>query len=278
VPRDTNFYYSFVVLPPAKRHAIVAVWDFCRAVDDVADEGRRKSDEGRVAGELARWRGELDRCFDHHEPLTVQGRRLQEFIRRFNLPRQPFADLIDGVEMDVVQRRYDTFDALHAYCLRVASAVGLIAVEIFGYRDPAARGYAVDLGVALQLTNIIRDIAVDARDERLYLPLEDLRRFDVTECDLRKGIRSKAVADLLRFECDRARRYYQKARDTLPPADARGLVAARIMAAIYRELLEEIERADYDVFSRVIRVPRPRRAWIAARTYGKVMLGAERNV
>jgi phytoene synthase len=278
VSRDTNFYYSFVVLPPAKRQAIVAVWDFCRAVDDVADEGRRESDESRVTSELARWRGELERCFDHHEPLTAEGRRLQPFVSQFNLPRKPFADLIDGVEMDVLHRRYETFDALHAYCLRVASAVGLIAVEIFGYRDPATRGYAVDLGVALQLTNIVRDIAVDGREGRLYLPLEDLQRFGVTECDLKKGVVSRGVTDLLAFECTRARSFYEKARRGLPSRDGRRLVAARIMAAIYHELLEEIERSGYDVFSRVIRVPRPRRALIAARTWAKVMIGAERTV
>jgi phytoene synthase len=278
VSRDTNFYYSFVVLPPAKRQAIVAVWDFCRAVDDVADEGRGESDEGRVAGELAEWRRELDRCFDHHAPHTAQGRRLQPFVGQFTLPRQPFADLIDGVEMDVVRRRYETFDALQEYCRRVASAVGLIAVEIFGYRDPAARGYAVDLGVALQLTNIVRDIAVDAREGRMYLPLEDLERFKVTERDLQRGAVSEAVADLLCFECARARRFYEKARSGLPSSDGRRLVAARIMAAIYYELLEEIERAGYDVFSRVIRVPRPRRALIAARTWAKVMAGVERTV
>jgi phytoene synthase len=278
VSRDTNFYYSFVVLPPAKRRAIVAVWDFCRAVDDVADEGRKESDEARVAGELARWRDELDRCFNHRGPQTRQGRRLQPFIAQFRLPRKPFEELIDGVEMDVAGRRYETFEALQAYCLRVASAVGLISVEIFGYREPRTRGYAVDLGVALQLTNIIRDIAVDARDGRLYLPLEDLRRFGVSERDFETGVASPSVRELLRFECARARTFYQKARAGLPSADGRRLVAARIMAAIYYELLGEIEDAGYDVFSRVMRVPRPRRALIAARTWAKVMMGVEKTV
>ena len=276
--RDTNFYYSFVVLPAEKRRAIVAVWDFCRAVDDVADEGRKESDAPRVAHELDQWRAELGRCFNNHQPQTGQGQRLQPFIRDFKLPRQPFQDLIDGVEMDVSHHRYATFDALHAYCLRVASAVGLIAVEIFGYHDPATRDYAIDLGVALQLTNIVRDIAVDQHDGRLYLPLEDLDRFGLTESDLEAGLVTPNVRELLRFECERARLFYQKARGRLPATDGRRLVAARIMAAIYYELLGEIERADYDVFSRVIRVPRPRRAVIAARTWGKVMAGIEKNV
>ncbi len=276
--RDTNFYYSFIVLPPSKRHAIVAVWDFCRAVDDVADEGRKESDGPRVERELQEWRVELDRCFNGRLPETAQGRRMQPFIRQFNLPRQPFEDLIDGVQMDVSYHRYPTFDDLLAYCRRVASAVGLISVNIFGYRDPATRDYAMDLGVALQLTNIVRDVAVDQEDGRLYLPLEDLTRFGVSETDLASRVVTPPVRDLLRFQCERARSFYQKARGRLPAVDGRRLVAARIMAAIYYELLGDIERAGYDVFSRVIRVPRPRRALIAATTWAKVMGGVERTV
>ena len=152
--RDTNFYYSFLVLPAEKRRAIVAVWDFCRAVDDAVDVvpvGASATDA------LAEWRRELDRCFGDEPPRSGQGRRLQPWVRRFTLPRQPFDDLLDGVAMDLGDRRYETFEDLYEYCIRVASAVGLICLEIFGYRDLKARDYAVSLGVALQLTNIVRE-------------------------------------------------------------------------------------------------------------------------
>ena len=274
--RDTNFYYSFFVLPPGKRRAIIAVWDFCRAVDDAVDEaGVRASAAGsadHAACQIAQWRQELARCYGSEPPHTWQGNRLKPFIQRFNLPRRAFEDVIDGVAMDVEHRRYETFDALYQYCLRVASAVGLICVEIFGYRDERAKEYAIHLGVALQLTNIIRDVAVDLARGRVYLPLEDLSGFGCTEADLRKGQVTGPVRELLRFECARARSYYERAEQVLPARDARRLIAARIMAAIYRAILRAIERAGYDVFSRVIRVPRPRRAVIAASTWARALL------
>ena len=272
--RDTNFYYSFLVLPNAKRRAIIAVWDFCRAVDDAVDEpavGGAVLDAPALRAELARWRGELDRCFGESEPQTEQGRHLKPHVARFGLPREPFDDLIDGVEMDVGDRRYESFDDLYQYCLRVASAVGLICIEIFGYRNEGAREYAIALGVALQLTNIIRDVPTDLTGGRVYLPLEDLRRFACTDQDLDHGM-SPQVHALLEFECQRAREFYQKARRVLPPEDAPTLVAAEIMGAIYLEILERIERRDYDVFSEVVRVPRPQRAMIAAAVWIRSIL------
>ena len=267
--RDTSFYYSFLVLPPRKRSAIVAVWDFCRAVDDTVDE----APAGTVAHtRLSLWRDELAACYGGHEdPTTPQGRALLPCVEEFKLPRRPFEDLIDGVEMDLVQVRYQTFTELADYCRRVASAVGLVCVEIFGYRDPASRAYAVHLGMALQLTNIIRDVAADLRQGRLYLPAEDLARFHVTEDDLRAGRLTPAVTGLLRFECERARFYYGKAASTLPPSDRRSLLAAEIMGAIYFEILRRIERSGYDVFSRRIRVPRPYRALIALGLWARAL-------
>ena len=273
--RDTNFYYSFFVLPPSKRQAIIAVWDFCRAVDDAVDEAATKVPAAGsldpAACQIAEWRRELERCFGDEPPRTWQGNRLKPFIRRFNLPQRAFEDVIDGVAMDLEHQRYPTFDGLHQYCLRVASAVGLICVEIFGYRDERTKQYAVELGVALQLTNIIRDVGVDLARGRLYLPLEDLSHFGCTEADLRKGS-VEQVRALLRFECERARTYYRRAALALPAIDARRLIAARIMGAIYYEILRSIERAKYDVFSRIIRVPRPRRAVIAASTWARALL------
>jgi phytoene synthase len=276
--RDTNFYYSFLVLPPEKRRAIVAVWDFCRAVDDATDEVGA-GDEARAASELARWRHELDACFQGGEPVTRQGRALVPFVARFNLPRASFEALIEGVEMDVAPRRYTTFEELYEYCIRVASAVGLICLEIFGYREPASRQYAVELGVALQLTNILRDVPGDLARGRLYVPLSDLQQFGCTEADIRVetaaaggGVRSPAVKALLRHQAARAREYYGRAARTLPPADARRLVAAEIMGAIYRAILDRIEQHEFDVFSEVVRIPRPRRALIAAATWTRTML------
>jgi 15-cis-phytoene synthase len=275
MPRDTNFYYSFLVLPPGKRRAIVAVWDFCRAVDDAVDE----AGEGDAPGELARWRAELASCFDGSAPQTRQGRALQPFIPQFHLPRSAFDALIEGVEMDLHTRRYATFADLYQYCIRVASAVGLICVEIFGYRDPAAKQYAIDLGVALQLTNILRDVPEDLARGRVYVPLEDFARHACGEEDLRieaaragGGVRSAAVKRLLAFQGERAREYYARADAALPPTDARRLVAAEIMGAIYRALLDRIARADYDVFTRRIRVPRSERALIAAREWLKAVI------
>ena len=273
--RDTNFYYSFLVLPPDKRRAIVAVWDFCRAVDDATDEPKTAA----PGEELTKWRGEVAALFDGRPPETPQGQALAPFIRQFGLPRESFVAIIDGVEMDLGARRYETFADLYEYCIRVASAVGLVCLEIFGYRDPGARQYAIDLGVALQLTNILRDVPEDLRRGRLYIPREDLRANDVTEADLKKesddpkgAVQSGKVKALLRQQGARAREYYARAARELPPADARRLVAAEIMGAVYRAILDRIEQRDYDVFSSVVRVPRPRRALIAATTWAASFL------
>ncbi len=275
--RDTNFYYSFLVLPTEQRRAIVAVWDFCRAVDDAVDEA---ADERQAACEIARWRTELAAVFDGGAPATPQGRELLPFIEPFHLPRAAFDALIEGVEMDLGSRRYETFGDLYQYCIRVASAVGLICVEIFGCEDPGSRQYAIDLGVALQLTNILRDVAGDFARGRVYIPQEDLRRHDCSERDLAAevedaggGVRSPQVKAVLRAQGERAREYYRKAALALPKRDARRLAAARIMASVYRGILTRIERRDYDVFTALVRVPRPQRALIAAATWARTALG-----
>jgi len=265
--RATSFYYSFLALPADKRNAIVAVWDFCRAVDDAVDEPGDRD----PASALAQWRIELARLYGGGEPQTPQGKHLAPFIAAFGLPRSGFEDLIDGVAMDLQCNRYDTFEELRQYCLRVASAVGLICVEIFGYRYLQTRDYAIDLGIALQLTNIIRDVAPDLQRDRVYIPVEDLQRFGCTEDDLRAGVVTGKVQRLLAFQVERARRFYRKADTVLPRHDERRLVAARIMGAIYFELLRSIERTGYDVFHHRVRVGRPRQAVIAAFTWLKVM-------
>jgi 15-cis-phytoene synthase len=275
--RDTNFYYSFLVLPSEKRRAIVAVWDFCRTVDDAVDEapaadGQSVDAEGSAASELARWRRELAACYDG-VPQTTQGANLAPFIKRFALPRDAFEAVIDGVAMDLDKTRYATFDDLREYCLRVASAVGLLCIGIFGYTDPRTRQYALDLGIALQLTNIIRDVGTDLARGRIYIPLEDLRAHSCSEDDLRAGVVSARVRDLLAAQCRRARDYYERAERELPAVDRRRMVAARIMAGIYHAILDRIEQSGYQVFGEKIRVPRPRRAVIAAGIWSRSALG-----
>jgi phytoene synthase len=283
--RDTSFYYSFLVLPPRKRQAIVAVWDFCRAVDDAVDEvvpehewagGLTDEARARATMQVASWRAELEAAY-RGSPKTSQGIALRPFIREFNLPRARFEELIDGVEMDLSHARYETFDALLQYCRRVASAVGLICVEIFGYRDLGSLAYAENLGIALQLTNIIRDVAPDLHRGRIYLPAEDMRRFGVSEDDLRRGRVTPEVSALLQFECARAHDYYQRAAWQLPACDASNLVAAEIMGGIYYGILSRIEAANFDVFSARIRVPRPQRAVIALRIWLSTLIGARRR-
>jgi phytoene synthase len=273
--RDTNFYYSFLVLPPVKRRAIVAVWDFCRAVDDAADEAQGRDD---AAEKLRMWRAEVDACF-RGTPDTPQGHALAAVIPQFQMTRAPFDALIEGVEMDLVPRRYETFEELYQYCIRVASAVGLMCLDIFGYQQPASRQYATDLGVALQLTNILRDVPDDLARGRIYIPQEDFRTHGCTEDDLRGeaaqpggGVRCASVKALLKQQAERARSYYARAATVLPSADARRLVAAQIMGAIYERILRRIERREYDVFSEVVRIPRPQRAVIAAGVWARTAL------
>lgn len=274
--RNTSFYYAFLVLPRERREAIVTLWDFCRAADDAVDLAAK---EEEASSELAKWRGEIDACYTGSRPATAIGRRLNGVIRAFNLPRQPFDDLLDGIGMDLTNNRYETFTDLYRYCLRVASAVGLLSVEIFGYRSASARDYAVELGIALQLTNILRDVPADLSRNRIYIPQEDLRKYGVTEQDLHEaafGDVKPRVIEVLRDVGQRARHYYDRARQALPREDTRRLVAAEMMGAIYFSLLRRIERARYDVFTRRISVPRAIRLWVAFQTWWRVQYGIAR--
>ena len=292
--RKTSFYYAFLVLPPSQRRAIIAVWDFCRAVDDAVDEpelaqerlrpcraedkeirGEASAPESAGGGAPARvmneaitcWRAELARCYGADQPETPQGRALKPFIKEFDLPRQALEDVIDGVAMDIDTTRYATFDDLLTYCHRVASAVGLVCLRIFGCTGKTAPEYALNLGVALQLTNIVRDIPDDLSRGRVYLPLEDLAAAGCTVEDLSRGTVTPPVRRVLEFECRRARDYYDRALRVRPAEDRRRLVAAEIMRAVYFETLQRIERRGYDVFSSRTRVPRPIQAAIALRQW-----------
>ena len=247
------------------------VWDFCRAVDDAVDEA---ADAAIAAAAVVNWRAEVGRVFGPDSPLTPPGTRLKPFVSQFALSRQPFDDLVDGVEMDLHRSRYETFDELVGYCRRVASAVGLICIEIFGCRDSRSRDYAINLGLALQVTNIIRDVGVDFANGRIYLPQEDLARFGVTEDAIRAGKVTEPMRRLLAHECMRARQFFNAAAQAMPPAEARRLVAAEIMGRIYFEILQRIEQRGYDVFTEVIRVPKIIRARIALTTWAMTRLSA----
>jgi 15-cis-phytoene synthase len=265
----SNFYYAFLLLPRPKREAIYAVYAFCRIVDDAVDQ---QGDPAAQRAEIAHWRAELDRVFGGG-PLHPAAQRLQQAVRAFPIPRQALQDILAGVEMDLEHTRYEGFDDLYPYCYRVASAVGLCCIEIFGYRNPRAREYARDLGVALQLTNILRDVQVDARLGRVYLPQEDLRRFGVSASDLQDGRYSPSFVELMRWEARRAREYYARAWHALPPEDRRSLFAAEIMGRTYFTLLQNMEAHEFRVFDTRVTVPTHRRMGIALRWWLAARLG-----
>jgi 15-cis-phytoene synthase len=263
---QSNFFYSFLFLPADKREAIIDVYSFCRAVDDVVDEvpepGTPPDERGAPLEQLQEWRREVEALFAGRPTLTVT-RRLERTLARFPMPIEYFIELIAGCEMDLSHTRYQTFDDLYQYCYRVASITGLMCVEIFGYRAPQTREYAINLGVALQLTNILRDLKEDAVRGRVYLPQEDLSRFQYSDHDLEAGIVDDRFRALMQFECERARSYYDRAAELLPLFDRPNLVAAITMGRIYHRLLERIERVGYDVFNNSIRLHRPERLLIA---------------
>ena len=259
----SSFYYSFLFLPPERRRAITALYAFCREVDDVVDEGM---DPQLAAAKLAWWRAEVANLFagNAQHPVT---RALEPYGQNFGLSAERMNQIIDGMEMDLRQSRYLDWPGLEAYCYRVAAVVGLLAAGIFGYRDPRTLDYAKDLGIAFQLTNIIRDVGEDARKNRVYLPMEDLKRFGVPAADLLQARESSAFRSLMAFEAERARSYYQRALAALPAADRRAQRPGLIMAAIYRGLLDEIERDGFRVLSRRTSLTPLRKLWIAWRTW-----------
>ncbi len=265
----SNFYYAFLFLPRAQREAMYAVYAFCRIVDDVVDLGGNPEVQRR---ELARWRREIARCFEG-APDDPVAQRLAQVVKRFPIPRSALEAILDGVEMDLNYSRYETFEELYPYCHRVASAVGLCCIEIFGYSDPDSRQYAVNLGIALQLTNILRDVQPDAEGGRIYLPQEDLIRFGVSPDDLKRGRYTPAFGELMAFEARRARQFYDRAWAALPPRDARNLVAAEIMGRIYFALLQAIEARQFRVFGERVTLPVSRKLAIAVSCWAKARLG-----
>lgn len=248
----SNLALAFLCLPRAKRRDMNVFYTFCRLVDDIADSNEAPAAQKRAL--LDAWKAALD------QPPAGQGllvNDLHALIARYALPVEHLREIIAGVETDLTQREYATFEELRVYCHRVASVVGLVSIEIFGYRDPGCRQYALDLGLALQLTNIIRDVGADLDNEgRIYLPLEDLARFGYPVDALRRRVRDDRFRALMQFQAARAEGYYAAAVKALPPADRRSMVAAEIMRAVYRRLLHDIQRGGYDVFDRRPRLGR----------------------
>ena len=257
----SSFYYSFRLLAPARRRAITALYAYCREVDDVVDE---VSDPDVARAKLGWWRSEVERIYGGtpQHPVAIA---LQDAVRRYRLPKEHLLRVIDGMQMDLERTRYPNFAALENYCDHVAGVVGLMSAEIFGYEDPRTLDYAGKLGVAFQLTNIIRDVGEDARRGRIYLPQEDLDRFGVAATDVLRARASPAFVELMQFETERARRWYDDALAALPAQDRRAQRAGLAMAAIYRTLLDEIARDGYAVLDRRIALTPLRKLWIATR-------------
>jgi 15-cis-phytoene synthase len=270
VSKKSSFHYSFGILPREQRRGIEAVYSFCRAIDDLADEG--SNDPGGSARVLQLYREDVARCFDGTPRLAVN-RELQSSIRRFGIRREPLDDLLDGVESDLRATRYETFEDLRDYCYRVASTVGIICLSIFGCRHPRSRDYAIELGIALQLTNILRDLGSDADRGRIYLPRDEIRRFGYSEAELLAGERNQAFLALMTHQAGRARLHFHRAAEALPDADRSRLLAAEVMGAIYRRLLGRIEAGQFRVFGSRIGVPRLTQIAVALRAWATGHVG-----
>jgi phytoene synthase len=259
----SSFYYAFLFLAPERRRAITALYAFCREVDDAVDEA---SELQLAAAKLAWWRSEVANLYagNPQHPVT---RALQPFTQKFAISAERLNEIIDGMEMDLTQTRYLDWPGLERYCYLVAGVVGLLAAGIFGYRNPKTLDYARDLGIAFQLTNVIRDVGEDARKNRIYIPMDEMQRFNVPASDILQFRESREFKALMAFQAARARGRYDKAMQALPPEDRRAQRSGLIMSAIYRSLLEEIERDDFRVLTRKTALTPLRKFYIAWKTW-----------
>ena len=242
----SNLALAFILLPRPKRDAMSALYAFCREVDDVADDETVHVEKRRIL--LSEWRADVKRACENQPPQFAVSREFQPVINQFQLPFELFDDLIKGCEMDLDIKRYENFEALETYCYHVASVVGLLSIEIFGYKNPACRDYAIYLGKALQLTNILRDVKTDAARGRIYLPRSELKKFKVAEDEILNSKYSDRYFSLASSIAGRAKQFYQLAQKTLPPEDRDSMVAAELMGSVYWQLLQKLERGSFDVF------------------------------
>ena len=261
----SSFYYSFLFLPPDKRRAITALYAFCREVDDVVDEC---SDAGVARTTLNWWRGQVAEIYGG-KPQHPVALALVPVAQQFNLAQEHLLEIIDGMEMDIDQPRYPDFKSLQLYCYRVASVVGLLSAEIFGYSDRRTLKYAHDLGIAFQLTNIIRDVGEDARRNRIYLPMDELRQFGVAAADILGARETENFHKLMAFQVERAQRYHRQAPEHLPEADRKAQRAGLIMAAIYRATLDEVVASGCHVLKERISLGTGYKLWLAFKTWLK---------
>ena len=260
---STNFHIAFQTLPPDRRNAVFAVYAFCRLADDIVDDPDRRAS---AREDLAALRSHLAAA-TAGAPVGEVWIALADASQRYGIREQDLADVIDGCEMDLTKYRYETFDELVEYCKRVASAVGLICIEVFGYENEDARKHAVDLGIAMQLTNVLRDIAEDGAAGRIYLPLEDLRRFGYSEEQLLAGEYTDNFRELMKFEVARARDYYESGSKLVPLLEPRSRFCPQAMATVYSSLLDRIEQVDYDVLSHRVRVRKRTKLTLGAKLW-----------
>ena len=259
----SSFYYSFLLLPAARRRAITALYAFCREVDDVVDECHEIS---IAQSKLDWWRREIAAIGEGQAQHPVS-RALAEVSQDFDLPAEQLLEIIDGMQMDLQHSRYADFRSLQLYCYRVASVVGLLAAGIFGYQDRQTLKYAHDLGLAFQLTNIIRDVGEDARRGRIYLPVEELQQFEVPARDILEARYSDNFTRLMSFQHQRAEAFYDKALAQLPACDRKAQRPGLAMAAIYRSLLDEIRADGFLVLDRRTSLTPLRKIWLAGRSW-----------
>jgi phytoene synthase len=279
----SNFEWSFKILPKDRRVAMYSIYNFLSYLDDIVDaqipRSKSQSVDAQKKVKLERinfWEITLEKLYDENYTPAKEIEPLSYVIRRFNIPIQYFQSLFDGFRRDLTQNRYETFEELKNYCFEVASVVGLISIEIFGYKYEATRNYAINLGYALQLTNIIRDVKADHERGFIYLPLEDFRKFNYSLTDLKNKVYNDNFVNLMNFESQRAKEYYFKARSYLRPEERRSMIAAGIMDEIYFRLLEKIELREYKIFDKRIKVSNSHKLMIALKHFLSVKMFVNR--
>jgi|WetSurMetagenome_2_1015567.scaffolds.fasta_scaffold05485_3 15-cis-phytoene synthase len=265
----TNFMYSTIFLSKEKQEALQTIYSFCRHSDDIVDDEHSNLNEKKI--QLENWKNDFLKSLENVSRLKILN-DLKEVIDTFKINPQIFLDLIKGMEMDLEKSRYQTFEELKQYCYYAASTVGLMTIEVFGYKDKAIKEYAINLGIALQLTNILRDIKKDVQKGRIYLPFDDIEKFNYSEREITESIYNENFIRLMKYECERARLFYKKANSYLVRSEKGRMLSARIMEHIYYRLLKKIEKRKYNVFDNYIRISKPKKLFLAYGVFLKYKL------